>query len=848
VQPAESPWAFNAEEVLAGLATSLSGLSEQEAAGRGKEHGANRIPHSGHRRAPAILLMQVMNPLILVLVFSGTVSLFLGDRVTFAILLMTVLLTVVLGFFQEYRAERALRELRSYLTDRVTVERAGTVRETDSESLVPGDIVHLGVGDMVPADIRLLQVNSCSVDESSLTGESVPEPKHIAPLEAERPLPQYLGNMAFMGTSVASGSATGVVVFTGMRTFFGRTAAHLQKTPHAGDFQRNIRRFSAFLLRVIIAMTLFVFLTNALLGKGIFPSFLFAIAIAVGITPEVLPVIMTLTLSAGALRMAREKVITKKLASVEDLGNIDVLCCDKTGTLTTGKIALRQAIGVRGEQDDTLVLRGLLCNAAWRGRGHHAFGNPTDAAIRESGLAKRFEPQLREHTILSHNDFDFQRRRMSVLVRGKRGIRLICKGAVESVLAVSSFLPGGRLITPAERRRLLEVAESHERDGYRTIAVAEKAIGAVKGSKDDECDLVMLGFLLFLDPAKRTAKRSLRMLRDLGVEIRILSGDSPTVTRKICRDVELPIVEDRILTGEELYGMSEADFLVVVKRYNVFARVTPEQKHQIVAALELADHVVGFLGDGINDAPALRAADVGISVDSGVGIAKESADIILTKKSLRALVHGITEGRRTFGNITKYVLNITSGNYGSMLTLALSSLALPFFPMLWSQILLLNLLSDIPLLALATDRVDQESLRRPRRWDLRFIGSFMVVFGLLSAFFDLTLVVPLYFLGVSPALFRTAWFVESALSEVVVTFAIRTQKPLFRSRPSSLLVVASVFAGVAIVGLPFTAFGQKFLEFAPLPPVFLAAIGVVVVGYVASAEFLKRRFFRWKPL
>jgi Mg2+-importing ATPase len=612
-------------------------------------------------------------------------------------------------------------------------------------------------------------------------------------------------------------------------------------------------------------MTALVFAANALLGKGYFPSFLFAVALAVGITPEILPIVVTISLSNGALRMAKEKVIIKRLVSVEDLGNIDTLCCDKTGTLTEGELSLAGHFDLEGKQEEKLIIYGLLCNSAVTSKGKKTFGNAVDRAIWKSEKTIGHKMHIEEYKVVDLNEFDFKRRRMSVVVRRPDGSDvLISKGAPEEILEVSSSATFGGKQTPMSpdlAARIRSTVELYERDGYKVITIAEKSVTVEDTSKSDESGLNVIGFLLFIDPPKETAKASIAKLQNLGVAIKVISGDSVLVTRKICRDVgmcsDVPHVCTihskpscykaectRVVSGEELAALSEKEFEEHVRTYGIFARVTPEQKYKIVMSLKREGHIVGFLGDGINDVPALKAADVGITVDSATGIAKEEADVILLKKSLRVLAHGIVEGRKTFGNITKYILNTISANTGNMMTVALSSLFLRFIPLLPSQILLNNFMSDLPMLTISTDKVDDELLKKPRRWNLPMIWDFMLYFGAISSFFDLLFIVPLVFFGVGEGLFRTAWFLESVLSEIIITFAVRTNRSFYKSMPSTWLLATSLLVGIGSAAVIFTDFGKEYFQFEALTPQILAFMGAILLAYFLAAEAAKKRFFK----
>lgn len=846
-------WSSTIQQVFDLLHSSPEGLSEQEARARLLQQGLNEIKAKESRAGLNILLSQFTNSLVLVLISASIIAYFVGEKIDSLVIISIVILNSLLGFFQEYHAERALRALKKYLSNKADVLREGKVRPIDAKEIVPGDIVYLGIGDMIPADLRLIASEEMAADESSLTGESLPVLKNSESLSKSLSLPQELSNMAFMGTSVAGGSGHGVVVATGRDTFFGKTASYLKSAPDEGDLQKNIKRFSNFLLKIILVMTAFIFIVNALQEKDIFSSLLFALALAVGLTPEALPIIITISLSRGALKMAQEKVVTKKLASVEDFGNMDILCCDKTGTLTEGIISLSDYIRIDGEREERLVFYGLLCSSAQGGKENRIFNNPLEQAIWLSEPAQKFKSELNDYEIIKKNEFDFKRRRMSVLVQNHTKTIVIAKGAAESILAVSSsVLINGKVVPLTEEVTGLFQKNifDYEQKGYRIITIATKEVENLSKSQpssqsDLEKNLRIEGILLFQDKAKKTVRESLKILRNLKVETKIISGDSPIITRKICNDVGLPIKEDRVITGDDLTILEEDKFKEYCHRFNIFARVSPEQKFKIVASLKQEGHIVGFLGDGVNDAPALKAADIGISVDTASDIAKEAADIILLQKSLRVLSSGIKEGRKTFANITKYILNTISANFGNMFTVAFSSLFLKFIPLLPSQILLNNFVSDVPLMTISTDNVDDEFQRKPRRWNIALISRFMVYFGIISTLFDLTLIIPLILIWkVEPQVFRTAWFFESFLSEIVITFSIRTRLFFLKSKPGKLLGITSLLAVIAVAALINSALGQDFFEFTKLPARVMVLILVILIIYFITVEIVKRFFFQ----
>lgn len=849
-------WTSSIQKVFELLGSSEKGLSEPEVATRLEKYGLNEIKGKEKRSALDILFSQFKNSLVLVLITASVIAYFLGEKMDSLVIISIVIINALLGFFQEYHAEKALRALKKYLTNETSVLREGKIITRDAKEIVPGDIVYLTIGDMIPADLRLIKGEELTIDESSLTGESIPVEKKSEILKGEYSLPQELNNILFMGTTVVSGSGYGVVFSTGKDTFFGKTVSFLKSSPDEGDLQKNIKSFSNFLLKIILAMTIFIFIVNALLGRGIFNSFFFALALAVGLTPEALPIIITISLSRGALKMAEQKVVTKKLASVEDFGNIDILCSDKTGTLTEGVMSLSDYRTIEGKKEEKLILYGLVCNSA-RNTGEddgQIFKNSMDKAIWEDPSAQSLKSEQQKFKIIEKNDFDFKSRRMSVLVENQGQRMVIAKGAIESILSVSNsvLINGQKIPLTIEENKIIEQKiEEYEHNGFRILAIGTKDMG-VRSEREnssvkyfEEKDLTIEGLLLFLDKAKSTVRESLRVLKKLKIEEKIISGDSPFITRKICNDVGLKIKEDRIITGDELAKLDENEFKEYCHRYNVFTRVTPEQKYEIVTSLKKEGHIVGFLGDGINDAPALKAADVGISVDTASDIAKESADIILLQKSLHVLSLGIIEGRKTFANITKYILNTISANFGNMFTVAFSSVFLKFIPLLPSQILLTNFVSDAPLMTISTDNVDEEFLRRPRRWNIKLISKFMVYFGVISTFFDLALVLPLILiLKVEPQVFRTAWFFESVLSELLITFSIRTRLLFMKSKPSKLLIRTSLLAVLIVGFLINSPLGNELFEFTKLPVKVIVLITGVLMAYLITVEITKKKFFQ----
>ncbi len=832
-------WAVPVEQLLSILDTSNSGLSQTQADARLNRDGKNQITQR-QTLPPAlkIFLSQINNWLVITLIIVSVVSFLLGDRIDSLIVIFLILSSVALGFFQEYKAESALKKLKQYLTNKTAVKRDGNWQEIDSYQLVVGDIVRLEIGDIVPADIRLITAENLATNESVLTGESKLANKQPSQLANTNLQPHQLTNTVFMGTSIAAGYGEGVVVQTGSQTVFGKTVSFMEKTAPDTEFQKQIRNFSRFLFQIILIMTIFVFAVNSWLGKGVFDSLFFAVALAIGITPELLPAIITITLSQSALKLAQKKVVVKRLIAVEDLGNIDTLCIDKTGTLTQANFSLANFVDINGNQSQTVLVKGLICTDNFIYGKAFSDTSPIDQALWQSPIAKSLTQTIKSYHFLDENEFDFSRRRTSVLVQINSQNILIVKGSPSSVLAVSR-------LSPEELRTVTKMVKNYESNGFQVIAVAEKVLASDRSTAEDEKDLSFLGFLLFTDPVKPDAKKSLQQLQKLQVKIKIISGDSPIITCSVAKQVGLEVSEKDIVSGEVLARLSPAQLKQYAYQYNIFARVTPEQKYQIITALNQEGHIVGFLGDGINDAPALKAADVGIAVNSGATIAKETADIILLRKDLGIMAEGIETGRKTFANIIKYILNTISANFGNMVTVAISSLFLPFIPLLPKQILLNNLISDIPLLTIATDNVDHQLTKKPKRWNIKTIGRFMLYFGLVSTIFDLLLILPMVLIWQLPAAgFRTAWFIESSLSEMLVTFTIRTRLPFYRSFPGRLLLISTVLSGTVVILISLFPVGKQLFEFSRLPSYLWGWIGVVLCSYFVVSEVVKHLFFR----
>ncbi|MDH5419999.1 MAG: magnesium-translocating P-type ATPase [Candidatus Bathyarchaeota archaeon] len=838
-------WKLQKEEFLRELNTSEKGLDDTEAARRLEEYGLNEIPSAGRRTSFSMFVSQFKNPLVYVLIFASALAGFLGEITEAVIIIVIMLANALLGFIQERKSERAVDELRKYLSYTAMAVRKGRKIAIDTSKLVPGDFVHLAIGDVVPADIRLLDADEFQTDESVLTGESTPVDKDTTPVELDNPLPHQLSNIALMGSTVTNGSGVGVVAATGRKTYFGHVASKLSLLPPMTDFQKNIAGFGNFLVKVILLLTVFVFLVNSVLGHGVFESLIFSLALAVGIIPEALPVVITVGLSDGAIRLVKKNVVVKRLEAIENMGNIDVLCTDKTGTLTQNKIKVEDIVDPNGTSDLRLIKFALLCNTAVV-EGDRILGNPIDVAIWGYAREKKFdEAGLNAFTRVHEIPFGFNRRRMSVVVEISDRRLLITKGAPESILGVSTAVGNEIENQPISQATmdLNALIEKYRQAGNRLIALACKTIEKkLDYSVADEGGLTFVGLLFLSDPPKEDSAPAISQLKSLGIKLKILSGDDPVVTADVCRRLGIDF-EGRVLTGVDIENMQEGELRQAVEGNDVFGRVTPEQKYAIVDALRKNGHVTGFLGDGVNDAPALKLADVGISVDSGVQVAKEAASIILLEKSLGVIADGVAEGRKAFGNMTKYIMNTISANLGNMFTLAVGSLFLPFIPLLPSQILLTNLLSDAPLLTISTDRLDEEGLRAPKRWNIGLIAKFALFFGLISSIFDFVTISSLvYLLHAGPELFRTGWLIESVMSEILVTFSIRTRRKFFKSRPSNLLIVASVIMASTTLFIVYSPIGL-FFEFVKPPLWFLGLIFGVLICYFLFVEGLKHLFF-----
>jgi Mg2+-importing ATPase len=834
------------DDLLAELKTSRSGLTSDQAVESLKTYGYNEVAKKKRSTAVVKFLLSFKNPLMLILLSAGILTGLLGETVEATIILAIVLLGVVLMFFQESKAEKAADGLKERVATTATVIRGNAKKEIKLSEIVPGEVVTLSAGDIIPADSRLIAAKDFFVDQSALTGESFPLEKTSTALSAQQACSiNEWNNYLFMGTSVVSGSATAVVVKTGSFTDYGKIVRKLVERRPETEFEKGLRRFGYLIMQVTFLLVVFVFFVKAYIAKDVLEALLFSVSLAVGLTPELLPVILSVNLSKGALAMSKRGVIVKELAAIQNFGNMDVLCTDKTGTLTENKVRLLLHVDMEGNDDARVLLYCYL-------NSHYETGlkNPLDDAIlAHEGV------NIEGYQKIDEVPFDFVRRRVSVVAEIQRQRFFISKGAPEEISKVCSYFElSGKIfdLTPETERKIEQKYYDLSAEGYRVLAVAYKKVRQEKTvySVNDEGEMVFLGFVAFLDPPKETAKDSLGLFRKSNIELKVLTGDNELVTRKVCEQLGFEV--KGVVLGVDIAKMNDDALARVVETANIFARVTPSQKDRIINALKSNGHVVGFLGDGINDAPSMRVADVSISVENAVDVAKESADIILLHKDLTVLEEGVLEGRKTFGNTVKYVLMGVSSNFGNMCSAAGASLFIGSvtnfqYPMLPVQILLNNLLYDISELAIPTDNVDEEYIEKPKRLDISYVRNFMVYFGPISSVFDfLTFFMVLYLFNAwdNGPLFQTAWFVESLCTQTLVIFAIRTRKsPFFKSTPSKTLLLSSLTAVAVAILVPFTALGGVF-GFVALPPEFFLFLVVFVAAYFTMVESLKRLFYR----
>ncbi len=838
-QAAGDYWSVPSENLLSKFNTTEKGLTQQEVEIRLEQYGPNILKKQHQATALVLFLSQFKSPLVLILIFAAIVSIVVGEYTDASIVLVVVFGSTILGFVQEYNASNAVEKLRKQVTIKSSVLRDGKTIQIPSEQIVPGDIVLLSAGSLIPADGIVLTTQDFFVNQAVLTGETFPVEKKAEIVSAKASLAERT-NCVFMGTSVGSGTAQVLILQTGKGTLFGQIAERLSLHPPETEFERGIQRFGYLLTQVMLVMVVLVLAINIFLKKPPIDSLLFALALAVGMAPELLPAIISITLAHGAQKMAKQGVIVRRLNSIENFGSMDVLCTDKTGTLTEGVVRLDDALDLNGEKS-AAVLRYAYLNA------HHQNGlnNPLDEAI--NSYAEKAGVDIGGEQKVSEIPYDFVRKRLSVITVNTNGEHtLITKGALDQILSICNHMQLANEVSPLDNARRADIEKRYSNwseKGFRVLGVATKNAGDrhESFSRADEKDLSFAGFLLFFDPPKAGVEQVIADLAKRGVQLKIITGDNQKVARHVAEAVHLPLLGT--LTGKELDELHNEALWHAAERTTLFAEVDPNQKERIIIALQKTGHVVGYIGDGINDAPALYAADVGISVDTAVDVAKDAADFVLLKQDLGILKEGIDEGRITFANTLKYILTTVSANFGNMFSMAGASVFLPFLPLLAPQILLNNFLSDIPGTTIASDNVDPEWVEKPRRWNTKFIRDYMILFGLVSSIFDfLTFGILLFIFRASPEEFRTGWFIESLMTELVIALVVRTRHLFFRSRPGKLLLVSTLIViGITLV-LPYLPFNSIF-GFIPLPlPLILAVIGLTIL-YVISAEIAKKYFY-----
>ena len=838
-------WSQDAAALTAALGSGPGGLSSEGAAAKLRLVGPNSVESVSHLSALRLLLRQFESPLVLILIFAAAISLVLQQWVDSAIILAVVLGSTLLGFFQEYRASAAVEELKRRLALTCRVMRDGVERTVSVSTIVPGDLILLSAGNLIPADGLVIGAEDFLVSEASMTGESFPVEKQPGTVKPDAGLSART-NAVFLGASVRSGTAKVLVVETGLRTAFGAIAARLRARQPETDFARGVRQFGYLLIRAMVVIVLFVLMANLLLGRPVIESLLFAVALAVGLSPELLPAIVSVTLSAGARAMSRRGVIVRRLEAIENLGSMDILCTDKTGTLTEGTIVLNAALDAGNRPSDE-VSRLAFLNAAFE----TGIENPLDAAIVAAGDSAG----LTTHGFAKIDEipYDFLRRRLTIVVAEDSNPTqslIVTKGAFSNVLDICSSLERDAVdipLTTELRAELDAVFKAKGAEGFRVLAVATRRVAArERYGRDDEQGMTFRGFLVFSDPPKLDAQRTIHDLAQLGIRIKVISGDNRYVTAHLAEAVGLN--SKSMLTGDELGKLKDEALWHLAPRTDLFVEIDPQQKERIVRALQRTGHSVGYLGDGINDAPALHAADVGISVEEAVDVARECADIILLSRDLDVLRSGVEDGRRTFANTLKYISITTSANFGNMVSMALATPLLPFLPLAAKQILLNNFLSDIPSIAISSDNVDPDRVSQPQRWNIKDIQRFMVVFGLISSVFDLmTFAVLLLVFHADQATFQTSWFVVSLLTELAVVLVLRTHRPAFRSTPSRLLLWATIAVTVATLAIPFLGPLSSVFGFVPLSALQMGTVIVIVIGYIAATEAAKVWFYGRKP-
>ena len=827
-------WSLPLAELSERLDANSDGLTTAESEHRARVFGPNRLRTSKRSNALTLLIAQFKSPLILILLVAAGLSFFFNQSIDASIIIAIVLLSSLLGFWQEKRAADAVQALLSIVKMDATVLRDGLQTNVPVDEIVPGDVCMLNAGDIVPGDAAILESKDLFVDEAALTGESYPAEKEAGVIGKETPLMRRT-NSLFMGTHVISGNGIALIVRTGAATEFGKVSEGLSLAPPETEFEHGVRGFGYLLTKVTLVLVMVIFGITVFLNRPVIDSFLFGLAIAVGIIPELLPAIISINLAVGAVHMSKMKVIVKQLASIENLGSMNILCVDKTGTLTEGRMKFKGARDSDGKMNDKGLFYAYLNSFYQTG-----FKNPIDEAIRTS---RQF--QLDEYKKLDEVPYDFVRKRLSILLDHKGKHIMITKGAVRNVVDVCSLaeVAGGHRCIDDTRQQIEQQFALLGADGFRTLGLAYKCVDrSSRITKADEDGMTFLALLVFFDPPKEDVTEVINDLKTLGITVKVITGDNTPVASSVARRVLGD--EPKVLTGKELHSMSNDALRFRANTIDVFAEIEPSQKERIIMALRHSGNTVGFLGDGINDAPALHASDVGISVNSAVDVAKEAATVVLLEKDLSVLSAGVREGRRTFANTLKYIFMTTSANFGNMFSMAGTALFLPFLPLLPKQILLNNFLTDFPAMAIATDSVDVDQLEKPQVWDIKFIRNFMIVFGIVSSFFDFLTFAALWFvLKAGPEEFRTGWFVESVMTEILIIVVLRTWRPFYKSKISRPLLIAMILVSIITVALPYSPL-SALLGLKPLTWSLMILLGVITLLYVAASEVAKRIFLR----
>jgi Mg2+-importing ATPase len=830
-------WSETSEELLKKLQSTCDGLNEVEAKARYIEYGANTLRKKDDTGIFLLFVSQFKSPIIIILILAAAISVFVGDRTNALIIFVIIFISGLLSFWQERGAKHAVEELLAIVQIKSTVLRDGKPVDIPTEDIVPGDVVNLNAGDIIPGDSYVLEEQDLFVMEAALTGETYPVEKIAAILPGDTALSKRT-NCLWMGTHVVSGTAKALVIKTGKDTEFGEVSERLHLKPPETEFERGVTKFGYLLMQATLFLVLMIFAINVYFQRPVLEAFLFSLALAVGLTPQLLPAIISINLSHGAKDMAEKKVIVKRLASIENFGSMNILCCDKTGTLTEGAVRLHSSLDSAGNKSEKPLFYAYL-NASFES----GFTNPIDETIRSY-----MDFDIKDYTKIEEIPYDFIRKRLSVLVKNKEKNILVTKGAFDKILDICSFIENEKgeadSLESTRREEILRTYKDLGTQGLRVLGMAYKNIPeGIKLEKIQEAEMIFLGFLVFCDPPKKDISETILYLEEMGISLKIITGDNKHVATSVAKEIGLD--SSIVLTGDEIAHMSNRALMSVVNKVNIFAEVEPNHKEKIVMALRQAGNVVGYMGDGINDVAAFHIADVSISVDSAVDVAKGTADIVLLEKNLDVLAEGVKEGRRTFNNTLKYVYMAGSANFGNMFSMAGVSLFLSFLPLLPQQILVANLLTDFPEITIATDKIDEEMVARPRRWDIKFLRRFMLVFGLLSSVYDYaTFGVLLLIFGANVRQFRTCWFIESVISASMAVLVIRTRRPFYKSRPSRSLFITTMFIAVVVIIIPFTPLGT-ILGFVPLSAKFYFAVAAIVALYMISLELGKKIFYNY---